>query len=102
MRVYLKSIVDADVVDQLVAALDTDTRLTAQEADASAYEIAFHLDNGVVQRFGYDCCLASPAHLHGSQAFLAGRRAIAPDAFNALMAFELAAMPEPACSPVPK
>lgn len=100
MRVYLKSINDAERVDQFADALDTDVELTERETDASSFEVAFHLDDGSVQRFGYDCCLASPAYLHGNQAFLAGQHAIAPDAFNALMATEPAAILEPACSPV--
>ena len=100
MRVYLKSIVDADVVNRLTDALNTEVELMERERGAASFEVDFHLDDGSVQRFDYDCCLASPTYLHGTQAYLAGQHAIAPDSFNALMAIELATMSEPACSPV--
>ena len=100
MCVYLRTIVDSDLMHQFVVALDTDVKLTEPVQHPGAYELAFYLDDGSVQRFEYDCCLASPAFLHGEQAFFQGKRASAPDAFNALMAATLDSIAAPECTPV--
>jgi putative hemolysin len=101
MFVYRMTIANPALIDRLVDALDADLSLAdTHEEHPAHYRLAFHLTDGSVQTFDYSCQMATPAFLHGEQAFWQGRVAIAPDSFNLLIAEQLATAPKPDCTEI--
>jgi hypothetical protein len=82
------AIEDPQLLDQIVAALDTDLQVAPKVACIPETTLRFHLADGGVQEFGYSCSGAS--FLRGEQDFWRGKDFRPPEQFDALLQVQLA------------
>ena len=83
------TIVEPELVNQMVAALDTDLVVAPKLSCIPEYTLRFQKEVGNVQEFGYSCGGAS--FLRGEQAFWQGQDFFPAEAFDALLGEQLAA-----------
>jgi hypothetical protein len=79
---------DPQLLDPIVAALDTDLQVTSIVACIPEYTLRFHLADGRLQEFSYSCGGAS--FLRGKQEYLRGKDFRPPQKLDALLQAQLA------------
>jgi hypothetical protein len=79
---------DPQLLDQLIAALDTDLQVTPKVACIPENILRFHLAGGGLQEFSYSC--SGVSFLRGEQEFWQGRDYRPPAQFDALLQAQLA------------
>ncbi len=84
------TIVDSQIIEQIVAALDADIPLGPRARVPASFILQFHLDDGTVQTFGYVGDSESPAFLSGGQGFWRGQQGEPPAEFDRLLQEQLA------------
>ena len=82
-------IVDPQVLDELLSALDTDLRIALKVQCIPEYQLRFHLEDGTAQTFGYSCHGA--IFIRGEQDFWQGEDYDPPEQFDTLLREQLAA-----------
>jgi hypothetical protein len=82
--VHRLGISDAQVIAQLVAALDTDLTLGPRARVPTPYVLEFHLHDGSLQRLGYAITREEPGILRGEQGLFRGQDAELPVEFETL------------------
>lgn len=87
--VYRQTITDPAIITQLVAALDVKLPGEGRAQCPAFYKLRFQLADGTSQEIAYACEHATPAFLHGTQAFWEGQAVIAPDEFNRVIEAQL-------------
>jgi hypothetical protein len=87
--VQLLTMTDAEVLDELLSALDTDLRVALKVQCIPEYELRFHLEDGAVETFGYSCHGAT--FIRGEQDFWEQQDYRPPEQFVALIDEQLAA-----------
>jgi len=87
---YVERVVisDPQLLDQVLAALDTDLQATPIVACIPEYTLRFRSADGGIQEFSYSCGGAS--FLRGGQEFLRGKDFSPPEQFDALLRAQLA------------
>jgi hypothetical protein len=85
------ALTDAQVLEQLVEALDTGLRKGLKVQCIPEYTLRFHLQDGTVQEFGYSCGQVS--FLRGEQGFWQGEDYRPPRSFDDLLQGQLALHP---------
>jgi hypothetical protein len=83
------AIEDPQLLDQILASLDTDLQVTPIVACIPEYTLRFRFADGAVQEFSYGCDGAS--FLRGGQDFWRGKDYRPPEQFDALVQAQLAA-----------
>ena len=84
----LLAITNAQTLDQLLDALDTDLQVALKVECIPEYELHFHLQDGSVQKFGYSCHGAS--FIRGKQDFWQGEDHVPAERFDTLLQEQLA------------
>jgi hypothetical protein len=87
--VQLLAITDAQILAQLLDALDTDLQVALKVECIPEYELHFHLQDGTVEEFGYSCYGAS--FIRGKQTFWQGEDYVPAERFDTLLQEQLAA-----------
>jgi hypothetical protein len=87
--VQLLTITDAQILAQLLDALDTDLQVALKVECIPEYELHFHLQDGTVHPFGYSCHGAS--FIRGKQDFWQGEDYYPAERFDTLLQEQLAA-----------
>jgi len=87
--VYRQTITDPAIIAQLVTALDVKLPGEGHVQCPAFYKLRFQLADGTSQEIAYACEHATPAFLHGTQAFWEGQAVIAPDEFNRVIEAQL-------------
>lgn len=87
--VYRQTITDPAIIAQLVTALDVKLPGEGRAQCPAFYKLRFQLADGTSQEIAYTCEHATPAFLHGTQAFWEGQAVIAPDEFNRVIEAQL-------------
>jgi hypothetical protein len=82
------AIEDPQLLDQILAALDTELEVAPKVACIPETTLRFHLADGRVQEFGYTCSGAS--FLRGEQDFFQEKDYCPPEQFDALLQAQLA------------
>jgi heat shock protein HslJ len=87
---YVERVVisDPQILDQVLAALDTDLQATPIVACIPEYTLRFRSAEGGIQEFSYSCGGAS--FVRGGQEFLRGKDFSPPEQFDALLRAQLA------------
>ena len=85
------TIVDSQVIEQIVAALDADIPLGPRARVPATFILQFHLDDGTMQQFGYVSDSENPSFLSGGQGFWRGQQGEPSAEFDRLLQEQLAA-----------
>lgn len=72
--VHRLTIVDSQIIEQIVAALDVDIPLGPWAGVPASFILQFHLDDGTIQQFGYVSDSENPSILSGGQGFWRGQQ----------------------------
>jgi hypothetical protein len=81
------AIADPQLLDEILAALDTDLQVAPKVACIPDYTLRFRLADGAMQEFGYSC--DSAPFLRGEQGFWKGKDFVPPEQFDALLQAQL-------------
>ena len=90
---YKLTIIEPQVIEQVIGALDMDLQLGPRARRPAQYAVRFFLNDDTMQEFGYTYDPENPSFLRGDQDFWEGQDAEPSAEFNRLLQEQLASIP---------